>query len=62
MAKVYNLSKMFKSPKKRSSKKSKKASACAPKVPYNTCQSKMKDCMWVHGKREYCRTRKNKRS
>lgn len=53
---VYNASKLFASPKKTPKKR-----ACAPKVPYNECLSRSRaaKCQWVHGKREYCRTRRN---
>lgn len=50
--------KMFKTPKKT------KTRTCAPKVAYNACLSAAKaaQCQWIHGtKREYCRTRKNKK-
>jgi hypothetical protein len=58
---TYNNTKLFRVPKKRGRPKTaKKSRMCAPKVPYNACEAKMKDCTWVHGKkREYCRTRKN---
>ena len=57
---VYNASKLFATPKKRGRPRTKKASLCAPKVPFNACESKKANCTWVYGKREYCRTRKNK--
>lgn len=59
---VYNASKLFATPKKRGRPRTKKASLCAPKVPFNACESpaKMEHCIWVHGKRQYCRTRRNK--
>ena len=61
MAKI-TMSSMFKTPKKsKKVKKVKSVRECAPKVSYNNCQSKMAKCQWVHGKREYCRTRKNKK-
>ena len=56
---VYNASRLFKTPKN-----AKTARMCAPKVPYNTCMSAAKNtkCQWIHGiKREYCRTKKNKK-
>ncbi len=62
MARI-SMQSMFKTPKQKKTKKTKTMRECAPKVPYNTCQSKSKvdKCQWVHGKREYCRTRKNKK-
>jgi hypothetical protein len=52
---------MFSTPKKRGRPRTKKGTACAPKVPFNKCESKRANCIWVHGKRQYCRTRKNKK-
>lgn len=57
---TYNVSKLFSTPKKRGRPRTKKSSACAPKVPFNKCASKKAKCTWVYG-REYCRTRKNKK-
>lgn len=57
-----SIARLFATPKKRGRPRTRKASACAPKVPYNTCMSNQSKCTWVHGKREYCRSRKNKRS
>lgn len=50
-------------PGKRGRPRTRKASTskCAPGLSYNQCQAKMTDCVYVHGKREYCRSRKNKR-
>lgn len=55
------LANMFSTPKKRGRPRTRKATACAPKVPFNECQSKKANCTWVYGKREYCRTRNNKK-
>jgi hypothetical protein len=55
------LANMFSTPKKRGRPATRKARACAPKVPYNECESNKANCMWVYGKREYCRTRRNKK-
>lgn len=55
---------LFATPKKRGRPtKGKKSRMCAPKVSYNDCLSAAKKahCTYVHGKREYCRTRKNKK-
>ena len=62
MAKI-TVSSLFSTPKKRGRPATRKTRACAPKVPFNECQSKSKKakCTWVYGKREYCRTRKNKK-
>ena len=63
MAKI-TVSSLFSTPKKRGRPRTRKSSACAPKVPFNKCESKSKkaQCIWVHGKRQYCRTRKNKKN
>lgn len=58
---TYNASKLFASPKKRGRPSTKKMRTCAPKVPFNECASKKAKCTWVYGKREYCRTRTNKK-
>jgi len=58
---TYNASKLFASPKKRGRPSTKKMRACAPKVPFNACQANKSKCTWVYGKREYCRTRTNKK-
>ncbi len=58
---TYNASKLFASPKKRGRPKTRKSTACAPKVPFNECAKRQAKCTWVYGKREYCRTRKNKK-